>query len=190
MPEDINPVGELQARIRTLESGTRKLQIMCALLLVLGILGLYQNFVSRYKILDSNGSLNIRDDHEQPRAILHAEDYNSALTFYDADDQDRAMLGATRDGSGLTLRDENASIRIILRANEKGPEMVMTDDRGHIRLKIGVDEQGSQILMYDAEGREAFNSGELAASSSDIGDPSLAVASPPSDALASGEHVE
>ncbi len=190
MPENINLVGELQARIKALEAGTRKLQIMCALLLLLGILTLYQNFSSRYQILDSNGSLNIRDDREQPRAILHAEDFNSALTFYDADDQDRAMLGATQDGSGLTLRDENASIRIILRANDRGPEMVMTDDRGHIRLKIGVGEIGSQILMYDAEGREAFNSSDLAPSSEEIEEPSLLAGTPLSDPPASDEHVE
>lgn len=152
----------LLERIKTLESNSRKLQIVCTLLLIIGALALYQNFKSQYQILDMNGSLNLRDDLERSRAILHAEASNSGLTLYDEHNQDRAMFGASRTGSGLTLRDQRSNQRIILRVNNDGPEILMTDNRGVIRFRVSVDEGEGRMTLYDQEGKKSFDSVQLA----------------------------
>lgn len=153
---------ELQKRIRALESSSRQLQIFCTLLLIIGGISLYQNFVSRFYILDMNGSVNVRDEDEQPRAILYAQEMNSGLMLYDESDRDRAMLGATEEGSGLTLRDDRSNQRIVLRVNNEGPEILMTDSNSIIRLHMSVDDAGGRMTMYDKMGRKTFDSTDVA----------------------------
>lgn len=158
MTDDDGSKAELQKRIRSLESSSRQLRIFCVLVFIIGVISLYQNFVSRYYILDMNGSLNVRDEHEQPRAILYAQERNSGLTLYDDRDRDRAMFGATEEGSGLTLRDSRSNQRIILRVNSDGPEIIMTDNNGRIRYRMTVDESGGRMVTYDDSGMKTFDS--------------------------------
>lgn len=150
---------ETMAELRRMKTDFQRLRILCALLFVMAALSLYQNFTTRHGLLDGRGNLNILDDVQMPRAVLHAEDLTSGLTLYDNQDQDRAMFVASQHGSGLTLRDVNASQRMIFRVNDSGSEIILADRERRVRFLLRVDEESSSIKLFDQEGRKTFDTG-------------------------------
>lgn len=152
----------LLAEITRMKTGFHRLQTLCVLLFIMAGLALYQNVMAQHDLIDIHGNLNIRDDVQISRAVLHAEELSSGLTLYDRDDQDRAMFVASQNGSGLTLRDVNAVQRMIFRVNEEGSEIILTDPQQRIRFRLRVDGDTSRMTFYDEDGRKTFDTEAVA----------------------------
>jgi hypothetical protein len=156
MNMEMDPSGNLQARVARLERENRWFRMTAVTVALIGGAALLMAFASgdeggltRAKQLDC-GTIVIRDNDGQMRAWLGVAEGGPRLIFFDQSGQQRLGVGMTKEGlPALGIFDIGENPRVVLGMMEGWPGLVMRDPQGRKRVAMFSREEWGSVFFYD-----------------------------------------